>query len=270
MEDFQIIMCNSNWAIVLASHIMECKTGTSWEDLMIKHLFTLLGIKGDADDLFFAPKGPQDAWGHFNEDGLPCNPTSNPCSYQYINAAAGAFSGTLLDVGKFLSWHVACHNGQDTLILSQEMCQRLHTPMEPIPDIGTTIGLDNYTFVPGYALVWNCNNPAEIEFGGGDVICKHFGSVDYWYAQMYILPGRNQAFATSTNSQRSQDDAMVYGMSAYLLNSINTTDEFSSCVPMEEIEAEVAPTDDSTAAAPNGGDDLVAPNGGDDTAPVLR
>jgi len=94
--------------------------------------------------------------------------------------------------------------------------------------------------IEGYALGWRCNEDDETQqlaeqIGGGDVICRHDGSVTF--AKMYIVPGRDRAFIATTNDIRATD--LVYGVEEMFLNQ---TDEYIEmflyyCSPIDEVKA---------------------------------
>jgi CubicO group peptidase (beta-lactamase class C family) len=119
--------CYSNWAYVVAGHILERTTGRLWEDLIVEKLFRPLGMTSlQRNTTFGIPRGLQDARGHSGVSPLiPCD-----CDNPAVLGPAGTFSGPTAAMALYLSWHVACHNGNhNNRLLSQEACRKLHTPV---------------------------------------------------------------------------------------------------------------------------------------------
>jgi len=191
----------SNWAYIVAGHIQERATKMLWEDLVIEKVFLPLGISLDSTTSFGAPSGLTDAGGHIGVAPIPCTVCDGPAIY----ASAGGFSARTVAMATYLSWHVSCHNGQHgNLLLSQQSCQTLHTPVD--------------RSISSYALGWRCLGT------GDDLECLHGGTNGFSYYRMVIAPGKERAMAGATNSYRnfysdsiSLDTDMVEETIAYLM-----------------------------------------------------
>ena len=177
----------SNWAYVVAGHLIESALDTTWEEALVNRLFKPLGICLDVNDAFGAPNGPHDPWGHNLHDGSwqPCPPTNTLCDNAPVMGPAGTFSGPVYATAAYLAFHVRCHNGEDTSgLLSREACVELHTPVD--------------ASIHPYALGWICHGTSP--FGP---YCQHDGSNTRNLMRATLVFERGDAsivFANSNNA----------------------------------------------------------------------
>ena len=189
----------SNWGYVLAGAILEAYTGKLWEELVSEWIFEPLGIEIDLNMDFGVPRGENDPWGHIA--GIfygykACNPFQKACGYRPVIGPCGGFTGNSRAMVAYLAWHMRCHNGMSRdgdPKLSAAACRKLHTPVDPL--------------ISNYALGWTC---VEQVWAGKKVLaCSHYGSIGYWIYHVWISPGMDRAFISTTNSRRNKFQSMV-------------------------------------------------------------
>ncbi len=192
----------SNLGYVVAGAIAESVTGTAWEDLMRREVFSPLGL---ASAGFGAPgKGARGAvarllgrsnitqpWGHWvhqidtrkytftalspDDDLLADNPP--------LIGPAGTVHLSLPDLARYVAFHVS-RGATAPGYLRPEMVDVLHTPLA---------GED-------YALGW-VTTTAEAS-GIGKSVIWHEGSNNAWYAAMLLVPDVGHAWTFVCNGYR--------------------------------------------------------------------
>ena len=183
----------SNWAYVVAGHIIEEALNMEWEDALLTRLFEPLGICLTKADAFGAPTSSTDPMGHLN--GIPCDPlaSSQPAGSGYlcdntpVLGPAGTFSGALAALAGYLAFHIRCHNGNDQSgLLTQAECVRLHAPADA-------------AIHDAYGYGWECVTRAWA--GGSDnLACTHTGSNNLNFMIVWIAPGIQRAFIAYANT----------------------------------------------------------------------
>ena len=182
----------SNWAYVVAGHIIEETLNMEWEDALLTRLFEPLGICLTKADAFGAPTSSTDPKGHKN--GVPCDPlaSSQPvgsgylCDNTPVLGPAGTFSGALAALAGYLAFHVRCHTGNDQSgLLTQAECVRLHAPADAA--------------IHAYGYGWLC--VTRTWAGGTDnLACTHTGSNGLNDMIVWIAPGIQRAFIAYANT----------------------------------------------------------------------
>jgi hypothetical protein len=191
----------SNWGFVLAGHIVEELTDTTWEEVLATRLFEPLDIllnKENVSSFTGAPNNDVAPWGHLGNDQTPCNPSTSSykCDNPSVMGPAGTFSGPVAAMAAYFAWHIRCHNGDgdNPLILSQNACQELHQPADP--------SLGEY----GYG--WICTSRTWAD----GLTCTHTGSNNLNYYVVWLGFGIDRGFVAFTNGggrSGSADFAMV-------------------------------------------------------------
>ena len=167
----------SNAGYVIAGHMAEKVTKKSWEYLTKKYVFGPLGMtrSGFGKPPHGKDSYPRNAVGHGDwepKKGEPIfedtnKPALGPCGWTH---------STIKDWSKFVQEHLKGLNGKKTKILTNELFEKLHTPL---PGDG----------IP-YALGWRVWNPTNHEHNGGN---------HRWYTRMRLNPTNDVAFIAATN-----------------------------------------------------------------------
>lgn len=165
----------SNMGFALAGAMLERKAGSSWEELVERHIFQPLGLKEAG---FGAPATPgriDQPWGHQLKDGKlePIEPSDNPV----VIAPAGAVHLSLMDAAAYGAFQVK-NFGRD----------RMYTPPP---------GSD-------YAYGWIVQ---QRPWGGGTVL-THAGSNTMFYAVIWVAPVKGCALVVMTNVGESNGQAI--------------------------------------------------------------
>ncbi len=166
----------SNSGYTIAAAMVEKLTGQSWEELMIKEIFTPLDMKSAG---FGPPRQTNpgsEPVGHNNE-GVPVesgHSADNPSAI----APGGKIHCTLMDWAKFINIHLMGARGKSNLLKAQSF-KILHTPPE---------GQE-------YALGWI---RTEREWADGWVL-THSGSNNLWFAVVWIAPKKDLAVMVVSN-----------------------------------------------------------------------
>lgn len=205
----------SNWAWVTAGYIIENVTDMVWEEAVATLLFEPLGIDlGDDRSQFVgAPNNERDPWGHMNY--TPCDPSASECDNPAVLGPAGTFSGPVAAMASYFAWHLACHNGEHSTLLSQAACRELHQPADPIVS-------DNY----GYG--WVCyDHPQE------GLVCTHNGSNTLNYYNATLVFGRNRAFTGYTNAGYTNADLQNVYMVNEMVESVLRIETENCTTPFE-------------------------------------
>jgi CubicO group peptidase (beta-lactamase class C family) len=166
----------ANAGYIIAGAALERIVGESWEQIIVRELFTPLGMASCA---FGAPGTPQqvnEPWGHQGLSPVSPGPAAdNPPSL----GPAGTVHCSLVDWGKFLALHLAGARGEASGLVSQTTLTRLQTP---------PAGGD-------YACGWGV---VQRPWAGGTAL-THNGSNTMWYATAWLAPAKNLTFAVATN-----------------------------------------------------------------------
>jgi CubicO group peptidase (beta-lactamase class C family) len=196
----------SNWAYVVAGHLIEETLDMEWEDALIARVFVPLGLCVTRDDSFGAPGATSDPLGHHN--GVPCDPLTQSecigtgdylCDNTPVLGPAGTFSGSRSATSGYLAFHVRCHAGEDASgLLTQAECIALHRPADP--------AVNNQ-----YGFGWNC---VTRDWAGGNdkLACTHTGTNTLNYMIAWIAPGIQRAFVAYANTANafSMLDSVVW------------------------------------------------------------
>ncbi len=173
----------SNMGYMIAAHILENLTNSSFEDLLKKYIFKPLKMTSCGVGLATNPalKDPLQPWGHYlDEDNLKPVHDDNPPAY----GPAGAIFCSLKDWGKYLSLHIEGFNNRGQF-LSKENFAKLYEKY-PAKD-------NNYTFGG-----WN---RLERKWSNGDVL-QHTGTNTFNYANVWVAPHIETALMSTINAYR--------------------------------------------------------------------
>ena len=189
----------SNWAYIVAGHIIEELTGEAWENVLSRRLFLPLGVDlGDDESKYTgAPNNAWDPWGHIGVDQKPCDPSLNLCDNNPVLGPAGTASPVAAAMARYFAWHLQCHNGdipEDSSaasLLSTESCRKLHEPADP--------QLSSY----GYG--WLCYNSTD----AGGLVCTHNGSNTMNYYNVTLAFEMDRAFVGYTNGLRPEWEDVI-------------------------------------------------------------
>lgn len=170
----------SNFGFAIAGAMLETIAGKPWEDLMRELLFAPLGMTSAG---FGPPATPRQLDQPFGHSGTAASPTVWPPADSADNPAgigpAGTVHATILDMARYIAFHLAGSQGETDLLLSQATFAKLHT--------------DAYGF--GYARSWSVFDTAW----SGDGTLQHTGSNTQWYTNIWIMPEKNWACVVSIN-----------------------------------------------------------------------
>lgn len=193
----------SNAGFAIAGAMAEQITGTSWEQLIQKRVFTPLGITTAG----FGPPGldePQSQpWGH-NPKGVAVKPGPEADNPPAI-APAGTVHMSLLDWAKFVRAHLRGHASnplREAVLVSPELFEKMHTPIDD------------------YAMGWGVTSRA---WAKGDrpsdrgIVLTHAGSNTMWFCVAWLAPERDLAILVACNqggpaAERAADQAVGAAM----------------------------------------------------------
>jgi CubicO group peptidase (beta-lactamase class C family) len=170
----------SNLGFIIAGHILESLTHSTWEKLIQKYLFKPLNMSscGFGETSILNNTIPENTWGHklYNNVFYPIH-GDNP---EYF-APAGNIHCSLYDWAKYLTIHLKASQGEITL-LNANSFQKLH---QLYPSEGSEYTFGGWakikqSWTNGYALV-------------------HSGTNTYNYARVWVLPGHNAILMTTSN-----------------------------------------------------------------------
>lgn len=159
----------SNMSYVIAGHMAEKVTGSSWEQLMQEKIFKPLGMKSAG----FGP--PSLVVGH-DEDGEPVLSADNPA----LLGPAGTVHASVQDLAKYVAIHLQGAEGK-SCFLSLKSFETLHQPVTTSP--------------PPYAMGWFVE---AVDWAPGKVL-THTGSNTFWYTTIWIIPARDLAIIVACN-----------------------------------------------------------------------
>lgn len=170
----------SNMGFAIAGAMLERTTGTPWETLMTELLFEPLGMTSAGFGVPATPRHLNHPLGHSETVGsptvwTPSRSADNPSAI----GPAGTVHATILDMARYIAFHLAGSQGETDLLLSQSSFAKLHS--------------DAYGF--NYGRSWSVFDTAWSGVG----TLQHTGSNTQWYTNIWIMPEKNWACVVSTN-----------------------------------------------------------------------
>lgn len=184
----------SNAGYIVAAAMLEEVTGESWEELMVREVFTPLGMSSAGFGAPGLPGSREEPWGHVRSgvDWFAVEPGPNADNPAALGPA-GTVHSTLAGYAKYMAEHVAGARGTGTLVSAQTFA-KLHTPAS-----GTEYSL-------GWVFV-------ERGWAGGRTL-THQGSNTMWWAAVWLAPERDFAMLAVSNAggdsaQQGTDAAIV-------------------------------------------------------------
>lgn len=192
----------SNLGYIIAGHILERLTKSTWEKLIQTYLFNPLHMKtcgfGETSDA--SNTTPLNTWGHklFNKKFYPIH-GDNP---KYF-APAGNIHCNLTDWSKYLGLHLKALKGE-AKILTIKSFKKLHT-LYPTP-------LAEYTFGGWVKISQNWTK---------GIALVHSGTNTYNFARVWVLQGHNSILITASNTSKLEgskatNDAVIALSKLYL------------------------------------------------------
>ncbi len=169
----------SNGGYALAGAMLEKLAGKPWEDLITEKLFVPLGMTSAGFGVPATPRYIDQPWGHVVIHGapVPVAPGTDADNPPGIGPA-GAVHCTLLDMARYVAFHVAGARREGQL-LQRATFQKLYT------DVANQ----------GYGLGWEVT---QREWGGGSVL-HHTGSNTQWFSNVWLAPNKNFAIIVLSN-----------------------------------------------------------------------
>ena len=177
----------ANAGYIVVGAMLETVTGSSWEELMVNHIFAPLGMSSAS---FGAPGTPgqlDQPWGHWKQNGsLVSVPPGPGADSQRAVGPAGNVHLTMSDYALFMFAHLEGERGIPGLV-SADTYRFLHTPVNGHP----------------YALGWRTNDDVAAANG---TLLFHLGTNLRWVASAGLIPGLNSGVLIVTNA--GTDDAV--------------------------------------------------------------
>lgn len=184
----------SNAGYIVAGAMLEAATGQPWETLILQRLFQPLGISSAG---FGPPQGSTplaQPWGHaIVDDGFGPTAPGPEADNPPAMGPAGTVHASLADLVTYYQVHLSGAMGSGSFI-SVPSFEVLHAP------------------APGthYACGWGV---VDREWAGGTALA-HDGSNNYWYAEVWLAPGKGFGVVIVTNgaglrSSQAVNDAVV-------------------------------------------------------------
>lgn len=183
---------NAGWALL--GHLLEVRTGRSFEQLMQERIFDVLGMSGARVGGWPAsPEEPDQPRGHYVEvAGLRPQPLDDPYRFPaWLNPAGGVH----LTIDDFAAWareHLRGLRGEGRL-LPAAAYQRIHSPQLRVRADEMYVGSQTCEEL-ALGLGW-----AVVEAGGYPLSAAD-GSGGTFYARLAVLPSHDVAFAALVNS----------------------------------------------------------------------
>ena len=167
----------SNSGYIIAGHMAEKVTGSTWEDLIYNQLLLPLkmesaGFGPPGNKASDQPIGHDETGRSIENDIFADNPP--------MIGPAGRIHMAILDWAKFIMLHLRGARGNSCL-LTQSSFEKLQSPISNPP--------------PPYAMGWMV---AESEWAAGKVL-SHAGSNGFWFAKVWIAPNRDLAILVACN-----------------------------------------------------------------------
>lgn len=167
----------SNAGYVIAGVMLERVGGKPFEDLMHERVFTPLGMRGAQ----FGEPGADETGqpiGHYTREGAQTVYLEDEPAIPPFLQPAGNVALPMADYGKYLKEHLCGLQGKQTRLLPAATIAQLHAPQG---EDGASMGWGRYAFEGA---------PASI----------HTGGTGTFMAFVAIIPSRDLAVATATNS----------------------------------------------------------------------
>jgi hypothetical protein len=145
----------------------------------------------------------------------------------------GGLSGPVAAMATYLAWHLSCHNGEDSTLLTQDACQEIHQPADA--------SVTTY----GYGML--CYNHTD----AGGLVCTHNGSNQLNYYNFTLAFAENRGYVGYSNAMRSEfEEGFMVNEAVgtlFLAEADDCDTRFSSSVyDMEITEAPTSAPDEPT------------------------
>lgn len=170
----------ANAGFAIAGMMLETRAGMPWEELIRTRFFEPLGMTSAGFGVPATPRHLDHPVGHSGTVGNPTiwDPSASADNPPAIGPA-GTVHASIVDLARYLQWHLAGDRGEPVPLLSAGGFDTLHTR----------------AFGNDYALGWNVANRT---WAGGDAL-QHTGSNTQWYTNIWIAPQINWAVVVCTN-----------------------------------------------------------------------
>ena len=169
----------SNGGFIVVGAMLEKITGMSWEQLMKTEIFEPLGMSATGFGVPGTPGRIDEPRGHLLGGFYSPIEPGIYADFPPVIGPAGLIHSTFGDYAKFIAEHLAGARGSHGLI-SAKTFKTLHTPR---PGVGYSLG---------WAIV-------KDDWAGGRAL-MHAGGNNRWYAWVWIVPKRDLALVSVTNS----------------------------------------------------------------------
>lgn len=198
----------SNAGFAIAGHMLETVANKPWEELITERLFAPLGMSSAGFGPPATPRYINHPWGHQLAGGQPSpiEPGTNADNPSAIGPA-GTVHCSLIDLAKYVAFHVAGHNA-DTALLPRNAVVKLHTALP-----------NNANYAHGWLEI-------ERPWGNPGKVYNHNGSNTQWFSVIWFAPARqfaviglcNLATSSGANPGATATDQAVGKMIQEFLN----------------------------------------------------
>jgi CubicO group peptidase (beta-lactamase class C family) len=170
----------SNAGFAIAGRMLEARAGMDWEALITERLFRPLAMESAGFGVPATPRHLDHPVGHAGTVSSPSiwDPGTSADNPPAIGPA-GTVHASILDLARYVQWHLAGARGEAVPLLPPAAFETLHSR----------------AFGNQYALGWNVLNRS---WAGGDAL-QHTGSNTQWYTNIWIAPEVNWAVVVCTN-----------------------------------------------------------------------
>jgi len=198
-----------NVLYVVAGQLIEAVTGDSWENFIVKRIFTPLGMSDSAPSPKYV-KSTNRSWPHARLDG-PSRGIGKVAPLAFIpsiaNAApAGGINASAHDMARWLQVQLDRGVSGKTRLFSAEAAKEMWTPrvLMPIDTLPAQLQATQPNFNT-YALGWH------IKDYRGHRVVSHGGFVEGSASITYLIPERGVGFIVMMNSEDGEaHDAIAY------------------------------------------------------------
>ncbi|HRI12107.1 MAG TPA: serine hydrolase domain-containing protein [Verrucomicrobiota bacterium] len=171
----------SNAGFALAGMMLERVMGRPWEQLITEELFIPLGMTSAGFGVPASPRYVNQPWGHVGAGNTrtpmaPGHDADNPPSI----GPAGTVHCSLVDMARYVAFHLAGERGEGGLLLSPASFTKLH---QAVPDN------------QNYALGWVVS---DRPWAKGKTM-SHSGSNLQWFTNVWIAPNQDWACVVVAN-----------------------------------------------------------------------
>lgn len=163
----------SNWGSLLAAHVVECISGSTFRDYAARHIFAPLGMSSTG--FSSCPAHGSQALGYTSRNGA----LTGQCEDMSASGPAGAVTATADDIGRFMIAHL----GGGPRILGAESLQLMHRR-----------SAQSSALVDGVALGF-----MDAEMNGRRVL-RHDGSTWFTHSELLLIPSARVGFFVTFNS----------------------------------------------------------------------